>query len=67
MSLPGLDLDRLHPWLPGASEDLSASLIAGGTSNLTYEVTAGTGTWIVRRPTLGQVLATAHDMARSTA
>ncbi|MBO9520621.1 MAG: phosphotransferase family protein [Nocardioidaceae bacterium] len=64
MSLPGLDLDRLLPWLPGAVGELSASLIAGGKSNLTYEVTDGTSTWIVRRPPLGHVLATAHDMAR---
>jgi aminoglycoside phosphotransferase (APT) family kinase protein len=64
MNLPGLDTDRLHPWLPGASGELSAGLIAGGKSNLTYEVTDGTGTWIVRRPPLGHVLATAHDMTR---
>jgi aminoglycoside phosphotransferase (APT) family kinase protein len=67
-SPPGLDLERLGPWLssfvPGAGGDLSAQLIAGGKSNLTYEVTDGAGTWIVRRPPLGHVLATAHDMAR---
>src|SRR5262245_3361415 len=65
---PGLDLARLGAWLvthvPGAGGELSASLIAGGRSNLTYEVTDGTSTWIVRRPPLGHVLATAHDMAR---
>jgi aminoglycoside phosphotransferase (APT) family kinase protein len=44
--------------------ELSATLIAGGKSNLTYQVTDGAGTWIVRRPPLGHVLATAHDMAR---
>lgn len=33
-------------------------------SNLTYRVTDGTTTWVVRRPPLGHVLATAHDMAR---
>jgi aminoglycoside phosphotransferase (APT) family kinase protein len=65
---PGLDLARLGAWLPsaiaGAGSELSATLIAGGRSNLTYEVTDGNGTWIVRRPPLGHVLATAHDMAR---
>ena len=65
--LPGLDLDRLAGWLPsvlpGIGTDLRAELIAGGKSNLTYEVTDGTGAWIVRRPPLGHVLATAHDMA----
>ncbi|MEU9858549.1 phosphotransferase family protein [Streptomyces sp. NPDC047974] len=63
-----LDLDRLGGWLtahvPGAGTDLSATLIAGGKSNLTYRVTDGTSTWIVRRPPLGHVLATAHDMGR---
>lgn len=44
---------------------LTYTLIAGGHSNLTYSVTdtAG-GHWVLRRPPLGQVLATAHDMAR---
>lgn len=67
-SVPGLDLERLGAWLAanvaGAGRDLSARLIAGGKSNLTYEVTDGTASWIVRRPPLGHVLATAHDMAR---
>jgi aminoglycoside phosphotransferase (APT) family kinase protein len=65
---PGLDPARLGAWLPraiaGAGSELSATVIAGGRSNLTYEVTDGTATWIVRRPPLGHVLATAHDMAR---
>ncbi|MBO0801785.1 MAG: phosphotransferase family protein [Nocardiopsaceae bacterium] len=70
---PGLDLGRLAAWLPAAAlprpaspapRALSASLIAGGKSNLTYEVTDGAGTWVLRRPPLGHVLATAHDMAR---
>lgn len=65
---PGLSLERLGKWLsaavPGAGPALSAQLITGGKSNLTYEVTDGTSTWIVRRPPLGHVLATAHDMAR---
>ncbi|MEV0431705.1 phosphotransferase family protein [Nocardia sp. NPDC050413] len=66
--LPGLDLGRLSTWLrgqlPEAGPALSGSLIAGGKSNLTYAVTDGTSRWIVRRPPLGHVLATAHDMAR---
>ncbi|WP_231123586.1 phosphotransferase family protein [Nocardioides sambongensis] len=43
---------------------LRASLIAGGKSNLTYRVGDGSRTWVVRRPPLGHVLATAHDMGR---
>ena len=64
MNPPGLDLARLRPWLPGAGDHLSASLITGGKSNLTYDVTDGVQSWIVRRPPLGHVLPTAHDMAR---
>ena len=44
--------------------ELHAQLIAGGKSNLTYRVTDGVHDWVVRRPPLGHVLATAHDMAR---
>jgi aminoglycoside phosphotransferase (APT) family kinase protein len=31
---------------------------------VTYSVTDGTSTWVLRRPPLGHVLPTAHDMAR---
>ncbi|WP_018501812.1 phosphotransferase family protein [Parafrankia discariae] len=65
---PGLDLPRLTDWftraVPAVMGDLSARLVTGGKSNLTYEVSDGRNTWIVRRPPLGHVLATAHDMAR---
>ena len=65
----GLDTGVLAAWLaenaPGLLEgSLEASLITGGKSNLTYVVTDGTSEVIVRRPPLGHVLATAHDMAR---
>ncbi|WP_150246030.1 phosphotransferase family protein [Nocardiopsis quinghaiensis] len=67
--LPGLDLERLHAYLDGAvpglvSGTLEGRVVAGGKSNLTYVVTDGTGNWVVRRPPLGHVLATAHDMPR---
>ena len=39
-------------------------MIVGGLSNLTYRVTDGTTTWALRRPPLGHVLSTAHDMTR---
>ncbi|MEU5900779.1 MULTISPECIES: phosphotransferase family protein [Streptomyces] len=66
---PGLDLDQLRGHLdrerPGlVGGPLSARLIEGGRSNLTYAVTDGTSRWVVRRPPLGHVLATAHDMRR---
>jgi aminoglycoside phosphotransferase (APT) family kinase protein len=70
----GLDLDALAGFLlsPDAVGDpadrpagrLRAELIAGGKSNLTYRVTDDVHDWVVRRPPLGHVLATAHDMAR---
>ncbi len=65
---PGLDLGRLGAWfagnIAGARGELTAELIAGGKSNLTYVVREGAAEWIVRRPPLGHVLATAHDMGR---
>ncbi|MGW7253352.1 phosphotransferase family protein [Streptomyces sp. NPDC054834] len=66
---PGLDLDRLRGLLdqerPGlVTGPLTGRLIEGGRSNLTYAVSDGTAKWVVRRPPLGHVLATAHDMKR---
>ncbi|MBD0712185.1 MULTISPECIES: phosphotransferase family protein [unclassified Streptomyces] len=66
---PGLDPERLRRFLdaeqPGlVTGPLEARLIEGGRSNLTYAVSDGTGRWVVRRPPLGHVLATAHDMRR---
>jgi len=48
----------------GIAGDLSGSLLPGGRSNLTYEVTDGARRWVIRRPPLGHVLPTAHDMSR---
>jgi aminoglycoside phosphotransferase (APT) family kinase protein len=68
--IPGLDLTALRAYFaaaarPGAIRGpLRARMLAGGKSNLTYDVTDGHGHWVVRRPPLGHVLATAHDMAR---
>ncbi|PBC64830.1 acyl-CoA dehydrogenase [Streptomyces sp. Tue6028] len=66
---PGLDLDQLRGLLdrerPGLVHGpLTGRLIEGGRSNLTYAVTDGAAKWVVRRPPLGHVLATAHDMKR---
>ena len=67
--VPGLDLAALGAYVAAAdpgliSGRLRASVLAGGKSNITYEVTDGHRLWVVRRPPLGHVLATAHDMAR---
>ncbi|MGB9372609.1 MAG: phosphotransferase family protein [Jiangellales bacterium] len=66
---PGLDLVRLRRHLSavldvGPVGPLTATVIAGGRSNVTYRVTDARTTWVVRRPPLGGVLATAHDVAR---
>lgn len=66
---PGLDLERLAAYLADerpelATAPLRAEVIQGGRSNLTYRVTDGASRWVLRRPPLGHVLATAHDMAR---
>jgi aminoglycoside phosphotransferase (APT) family kinase protein len=65
----GIDAPGVTDWFadhaPEVEPPLSFTLIAGGRSNLTYRVTdAGGRAWVLRRPPLGQVLATAHDMGR---
>ncbi|HKA03958.1 MAG TPA: phosphotransferase family protein, partial [Acidimicrobiales bacterium] len=63
------DEARVGAWLaehvPDTLAPFTFELIAGGRSNLTFEVVDAVGRRIVlRRPPLGHVLATAHDMAR---
>ncbi len=66
--VPGLDLAALTEYLPahGISVEgpLQARLFTGGRSNLTYEVSDSVQKWVLRRPPLGHVLETAHDMTR---
>lgn len=69
LDLPGLPLDPLARYLRTnvpeiGDDDLHAELISGGRSNLTYLLSAGSDRWVLRRPPLGAVLATAHDMGR---
>ncbi|MDQ1536952.1 MAG: hypothetical protein QOE58_1345 [Actinomycetota bacterium] len=60
----GLDPEALRQYLAPFGFALDdAELIHGGKSNLTYRLT-GTRDWVLRRPPMGHVLATAHDMAR---
>ena len=66
---PGIDHGRVSAWLtanvPGSVAPFSFSLIEGGRSNLTYRVVDSAGNrYVLRRPPLGHVLATAHDVAR---
>jgi aminoglycoside phosphotransferase (APT) family kinase protein len=66
---PGIDVDNVTGWFarhaPEVTAPLTFQIIAGGRSNLTYRVDDQAGrTWVLRRPPLGHVLATAHDMGR---
>ena len=45
-------------------ERLEATLVSGGKSNLTFELTSDAGEAVLRRPPDGPLLPRAHDMAR---
>ena len=65
----GIDEDRVTPWIAAHVSALelpvSYSLIAGGHSNLTYRCDDAAGNaYVLRRPPLGHVLESAHDMGR---
>lgn len=64
----GLDLGRLDSHLRslGVSRagELTAELIAGGRSNLTFLVADDASKWVLRRPPLHGLTPSAHDMAR---
>jgi aminoglycoside phosphotransferase (APT) family kinase protein len=69
---PGIDvaafaawLAPAHPELAGpAGRELTATRLAGGLSNLTYRIDGAARPIVLRRPPLGHVLSTAHDMQR---
>lgn len=68
-SPPGVDLVKLSAYLArelGTADDasLTVTLLDGGRSNLTYRVAVAEHVWVLRRPPLGHVMATAHDMVR---
>jgi aminoglycoside phosphotransferase (APT) family kinase protein len=68
-TLSGIAQERVDAWLaehvPAVEPPFRYSLIAGGRSNLTFEVVDGQGRkFVLRRPPLGGVLQSAHDMAR---
>jgi aminoglycoside phosphotransferase (APT) family kinase protein len=65
----GADPAVVGPYLADALGDPAwkeptVTLIAGGKSNLTYRVDSSAGSLVLRRPPLGHVLPTAHDMGR---
>jgi aminoglycoside phosphotransferase (APT) family kinase protein len=66
---PGIDVARVTEWLVGRASDLQPPLsftrVGEGQSNLTFRVEDATGrTLVLRRPPLGEILASAHDVAR---
>jgi aminoglycoside phosphotransferase (APT) family kinase protein len=69
-SVPGLDVQALQAWLLENEPELlgavplGATVIAGGRSNLTYAIRGAAEPLVLRRPPLGHVQSTAHDMAR---
>ena len=67
--IEGIDVKNVTAWFEehvnGVQPPLEFHLIAGGRSNLTFRVDDATGAaWVLRRPPLGSILPTAHDMSR---
>lgn len=65
----GLDVDRVTAWMQGLDigcrPPLSFARLGYGQSNLTFVVTNVDGRrWVLRRPPLGELLASAHDIDR---
>ncbi|GAA0838703.1 phosphotransferase family protein [Streptosporangium amethystogenes subsp. fukuiense] len=64
----GLHLAALQRYfdahVPEAVGPITAELLHGGRSNLTYRLTDGHSAWVLRRPPLGGLTPSAHDMAR---
>jgi aminoglycoside phosphotransferase (APT) family kinase protein len=68
-NVPGIDVPRVTEWLTEHVADVVAPLrftrIGEGQSNLTFRVEdANARAFVVRRPPLGAILASAHDMGR---
>ncbi len=65
----GADPEIVGPMLADILHDprwltCDVALISGGKSNLTYRIACDAGEVILRRPPLGHILPTAHDMGR---
>ena len=56
--------DYLHGRLPGTENPLTTRQFGGGAANLTYLLDYGTHEYVLRRPPLGPVAESAHDMSR---
>jgi aminoglycoside phosphotransferase (APT) family kinase protein len=71
MDPDGLRLAPLAAWIEASGlaidrrADLRAELLAGGRSNISYRIVDASGRdWVLRRPPLGHILPSAHDMDR---
>ena len=67
--MEGINEEKVTAWLadhvPTLEPPVSYSLVAGGHSNLTYRCEDAAGAiFVLRRPPLGHVLQSAHDMSR---
>src|SRR6266540_6972026 len=67
--MAGIDQNRLTPWLAARLPELVPPFrftrVGEGQSNLTFRVDDAAGHAVVlRRPPLGEILASAHDMDR---
>ena len=67
----GLKLVPLLEWMKlnvenvNDAEPLVATLLAGGRSNVSYKLQDASGNqWVLRRPPLGHIMPSAHDMGR---
>ena len=62
------DVEKLAAYLkdrlPGATHSLLVRQFGGGVANLTYLLDFGTHQYVLRRPPLGPVAKSAHDMGR---
>ena len=58
--------DFLRGKLPGTENSLTVRQFGGGAANLTYLLDYGSHEYVLRRPPLGPVAPSAHDMARES-
>jgi len=56
--------EYLRGQLPGSENPLTVRQFGGGAANLTYLLDYGTHEYVLRRPPLGPVAKSAHDMSR---
>ena len=56
--------EYLRPVLGAAAGSLAVRQFPGGHSNLTYLLSSGDQSWVLRRPPFGSKVKSAHDMSR---